>query len=124
MASILIIDDDEGMCWALERSLQSGGYRVLTATSGQEGLALFAEHLNNVKLILLDVNLNDMNGLDILKQVRRINASIPVLIMTGYSSMSVALEAINRGAAGYLTKPFDMAGLRKKVSVLLAENQP
>jgi DNA-binding NtrC family response regulator len=124
MASILIIDDDEGMCWALERSLQSDGYRVLTATSGQEGLALFAEHLNNVKLILLDVNLNDMNGLDILKQVRQINASIPVLIMTGYSSMSVALEAINRGAAGYLTKPFDMAGLRKKVSVLLAENQP
>jgi len=124
MASILIIDDDEGMCWALERSLQSDGYRVLTATSGQEGLALFAEHLNNVKLILLDVNLNDMNGLDILKQVRQINASIPVLIMTGYSSMSVALEAINRGAAGYLTKPFDMAGLKKKVSVLLAENQP
>ncbi|SFQ94602.1 response regulator [Desulfoscipio geothermicus] len=123
MASILIIDDDEGMCWALEKSLQSGGYRILTATSGREGLALFTDNLDDVKLILLDVSLNDMNGLDILKQVMQKSASIPVLIMTGYSSMSVALEAINRGAAGYLTKPFDMAGLREKVSVLLTENQ-
>ncbi len=108
MAIILIIDDDYGMCWALEKSLQVEGHQVLTATSATEGLNIFNLNLKNIQLVLLDINLGNESGLDVLKKIRKENRSLPVLIMTGYSTMSLALEAINQGATGYLTKPFKM----------------
>ncbi len=123
MSFILVIDDDRGMCWALEKALhmEEEGIKVLTATSGAEGLSVFSSRLDDIKLILLDVKLNDADGLDLLRQIKQKSASIPVLIMTGYSSLSKALEAIERGAAGYLTKPLNMSGLRETVRKMLIE---
>ncbi|SFG55536.1 Response regulator receiver domain-containing protein [Desulfotomaculum arcticum] len=117
MKKILIIDDEEGMCWALEKSLNQDGFEVVTTTNGNEGIAIFNSH--SFDLVLLDVKLKESNGLLLLEQIRKTNSLVPVLIMTGYSSMSVALEAVDKGATGYLTKPVKVSNLRETVRELL-----
>jgi len=111
MAKILVIDDEEDMCWALEKALQEDGFEVLTANSGLVGLTSFTS--NVVDLVLLDMKLLDMNGLEVLAQIRQKNVDIPVLMMTGYSSLDIALQAIEKGATGYLTKPINMRALKE-----------
>ncbi|TYO95932.1 response regulator [Desulfallas thermosapovorans] len=118
MKRILIIDDEEGMCWALDKLLTQDGYEVMTTTSGHEGLGIFSS--NPVDLVLLDIKMAESNGLEILEQIRKIDSNVPVLIMTGYSSMSIALEAMDRGATGYLTKPLKTTNLRETVRRLLS----
>ena len=117
MKKILIIDDEEGMCWALEKSLSQDGFEVLTTTNGNEWMAIFNSH--TVDLVLLDIRLKESNGLLILEQIRKTNSKVPVLIMTGYSSMSMAVEAMDKGATGYLTKPVKVSNLRETVRELL-----
>lgn len=118
MKRILIIDDEEGMCWALDKLLTQDGYEVVTATSGRDGMGIF--NSSPVDLVLLDIKMAESNGLEILEQIRKTDSKVPVLIMTGYSSMSIALEAMNRGATGYLTKPLKTSNLRETVRQLLS----
>ena len=118
---VLIIDDEEEMCWALKKSLQNNDLEVCTATDGAEGLKAFYEQ--EVNLVLLDVRIKETSGLDILERIRDINADVPVLVMTGYSSMDLAAEAIGKGATGYLTKPIKMSNLRDTVNELLITNK-
>lgn len=115
MPTILIIDDDEGLRWALENSLKIDGINTKVFASGREGLEFLSANMPDVKLVLLDIKLNNENGLQILEKIRDKNIGIPVLIMTGYSSMSIALDAITRGATGYLTKPLNIVHLREKL---------
>ncbi len=115
--TILIIDDEEEMCWALEKPLRKEGFNVLTATDGDAGLQLY--HSRQIDMVLLDVRIKDTNGLDILEQIRAVNNSIPVFMMTGYSTMEVAVEAVARGATGYFTKPFKIAHLMETINELL-----
>jgi len=117
MKKILIIDDEEDMCWALEKPLSQDGYIVVTSTSGSEGMDIF----NNVSfdLVLLDIKIKECNGLVLLEKIRAKNSQVPVLIMTGYSSISLALDAIDKGATGYLTKPVKVVNLREMVRELL-----
>lgn len=113
MATVLIIDDEEGMCWALEKAMQEEGHQVFTATCGLEGLAVFKAQ--EIDLVLCDIKMPDISGLEVLEQIRKRNPSVPVVIMTGYSSLPVALEAIKKGAHSYLTKPFQIAHLKELV---------
>jgi len=117
MKKILIIDDEEDMCWALEKPLSQDGYIVVTSTSGSEGMDIF----NNVSfdLVLLDIKIKECNGLVLLAKIRAKNSQVPVLIMTGYSSISLARDAIDKGATGYLTKPVKVVNLREMVRELL-----
>ena len=117
MKKILIIDDEEEMCWALEKTLSQDDYIVITSTSGSEGMQIFANV--SVDLVLLDIKIKESNGLVILEQIRKKDSKVPVLIMTGYSSISLALEAIDKGATGYLTKPVKVSNLREMLRELL-----
>ncbi len=119
MAKILIIDDEEDLCWALEQALQEDGFEVLTANSGLVGLTSFTS--NPVGLVFLDMKLLDMSGLEVLEQIRQKNADIPVLMMTGYSSLEIALQAIEKGATGYLTKPINMSSLKEAAHKFITE---
>lgn len=113
MKKFLIIDDDEGMCWALKKALENEHRDVMTVTSGSGGLVLFDAY--KFDLILLDIKMQDTNGLDILQKIRQRNKEVPVFIMTGYSSMSIALHAIEKGATGYLTKPVQIPKLLETI---------
>jgi len=118
---ILIIDDEKEMCWALEKSLQKDGLEVFTATDGTEGLKFFLNQ--KIDLVLLDIKIREISGLVILEQIRARDTETPVLVMTGYSTMDMALEAMGKGATGYLTKPLKMSNLRETVKKLLSPDR-
>ena len=107
---ILIVDDDPGHLTTLKTILKSWGYRVEGADDGQSALDLIRER--PFDLILMDVRMARMSGLEALKHIKTYNPAIPILIMTAYSSVESAVEAIKAGAYDYLTKPLDFEALK------------
>lgn len=104
---ILVVDDSAEFCSLLTKEvLPERGYTALSATTGQQALRLLAE--KQPDLVLLDYQLPDISGLDILQQMAERQPMVPVIIMTAYGSESVAVEAFRLGARDYLIKPFDV----------------
>jgi DNA-binding response OmpR family regulator len=120
MARILIVDDDEALATLMDKALRAEGYEVRRARDGPAGLKLLEEQ--PADLVLLDVRLPGMSGLEVLRQIREQHPRTLVLVITGYSSLPVALEAVEGGAVGYLTKPFKMADLRDRVNKTLGRS--
>ncbi|HHW44598.1 response regulator [Desulfofundulus thermobenzoicus] len=118
---ILIIDDEEHLCWALERALQQEGYHVHTATSGVKGLELIREKQPN--LVILDLKMPEMDGLEVLKKAREIQPRMPVIMLTAHGTIETAIEAMKMGAADYLTKPFDLDELKLVIKQNLRVSQ-
>jgi len=103
MEKILIIDDDLDICTLLQRFLTRKGYEVLSVNSGQEGIRAAETH--RPTLILTDFRLGDMDGNVVLQQLREKFPHIPVLVMTGYSDIRMAVNVLKLGAVDYITKP-------------------
>lgn len=117
--TILVIDDEQNLRWVLRRALEQTGYEVLTAEGGEQGLSQFARH--RVDLVLLDLKLPRMDGLAVLRELRRRNAQVPILLLTAYASIPTAVEALKVGATDYLRKPFDLAAMLAHVERHLAQ---
>lgn len=112
---ILIIDDEEGMCWTLEKTLSQEGYEVISETRWLEGLLRI--RAGEIDLILLDINIPEMDALTVLERIRK--TGIPLLLMTDYKTIPLAVEAVQKGARGYLTKPFSVSSLKTAVENVL-----
>jgi len=110
MATILIVDDEKNLRRMLRDALEADGHTVLQAAAGEEALARFEE--TACDLVLLDMILPDLNGLQVLRRMKRVAAEVPVLIMTAYSEVRGAVEAMKAQAADYLCKPFDLEELK------------
>jgi two-component system response regulator HydG len=108
--SILIVDDDSAHRATLRTILGSLNYLVDEADNGRNAVAKVREGPSD--LILMDVRMTVMNGIEALKQIKQYNPAIPVLIMTAYSSVESAVEALKSGAYDYLTKPLDFEALK------------
>ena len=104
MNFVLIIDDQNLIRNSLKVALEKEGYGVYTAETGEEGLRVFKKH--NVDLVLLDIRLPDINGIDVLKRIREVDAEILVIMMTGYGTVESAVTAMKLGAFDYVNKPF------------------
>jgi DNA-binding NtrC family response regulator len=102
--SILVIDDESVICDACRLVLEEKGHAVDSYLTGKTGL--LAIEKRTYELILLDMKLPDIDGMEILKTVREKRPAPCVIVMTGYSTMSNALQAMKLGAADYLAKPF------------------
>jgi len=100
---ILIVDDEQAICWAFTQLLQPAGYTVFVAASAEEGLEIAAREKPD--LVLLDVRLPGLSGLEALPKFRELNPDLPVVVMTAHGTMETAIEATKRGAYNYLTKP-------------------
>lgn len=100
---ILIIDDDSDMCILLSRFLSKNGYEPESSHSGHKGIAKFRE--GNFEIVLSDYRLGDMEGKDVLAEIKKINPEATVLIITGYSDIKTAVNIIKQGAYDYITKP-------------------
>lgn len=100
---VLIIDDDIDMCTLLTRFLERKGFKADMATSGSKGIAAFKE--NRPDVVLCDFRLGDKDGVDVLKELKEIDAEVPVIIVTGYSDIKMAVQVMRLGAKDYLTKP-------------------
>ncbi len=102
---ILIVDDDPNILEVLAMRLESQGFEPVKSASGDAALAMMEE--NDFDLVLTDLRMAGMDGIDLTEQVRRRNAEIPVILLTAHGSIPSAVEAMQKGAFSYLTKPFD-----------------
>lgn len=106
LRTILVVDDEPELCRVLKKTLSREGYRVLTATSGLVALKVIKKE--KVNLLLVDLKMPGMDGLEFLKRVKKGRPKIPAIILTAYGSLSSAREAMGLGVCDYLTKPFDL----------------
>jgi len=112
---ILVIDDEEGICRGIQRTLEPAGFQVTAVHDGKEGLDFLKQ--NPTDLALIDVKIPGIGGLDLIKLIREIDPEIICIIITGYATVEMAVSAIKEGAYDFLTKPFTTDTL------LLAVNQ-
>lgn len=106
MTTVLIVDDEPAICWALEQALIDHGHRVLTAPTGEDALEMADRTRPDV--VLMDVRLPGNDGLTVMKQMQQKFAATPVIVMTAFGNLETAVDAVSHGAFEYLTKPFDL----------------
>jgi len=101
---ILVVDDESDLTQMLQLHLEAEGYDVKTVGSGQAALAaLSGSHFD---LLLVDIKMPDMNGLDLLRAARQIDRSAAIIVMTAYASVEIVVEALRLGVDDFLVKPF------------------
>src|SRR5215472_1888999 len=110
MPAILIVEDEAKMRRLLELNLGEDGFRTLSAENAETALKLLRQE--TVDLILTDLKLPGMGGLEFLQSVKESNPAIPVVVMTAYGSVETAVEAMKRGASDYVLKPFSLSEMR------------
>jgi len=108
--SILLVDDDASLLRVTEYNLTSAGFNVISAKSGKEGIKAFQD--NQPDLVISDVQLGDMNGIELLKQFKEKAPDVPIIIITAFGSIKMAVQAMHLGAFTFITKPFDRDTLR------------
>ena len=108
--SILIVDDDEVMQETLSDVLRKRGYELFTVSSGNGALSVIKKNI--IDLILLDMRLPDVDGLEVLKKIKELDTEILVIIMTAYSDVQTAVAAMKAGAYHYINKPFELEELK------------
>ena len=118
---ILVVDDDISHCTILQALLRGWGYDVALAYGGREAVERVREHVFD--LVLCDVRMAEMDGIETLKEIKALNPAIPILIMTAYSSVETAVEALKAGALDYLIKPLDFDSLQDTLEKALAHTR-
>lgn len=115
---ILVVDDDDGVRDALSEFLRSLGYVVVPVASGEEALTEFGK--NAFDVVMADLIMPNMDGMELLQRIREIkNEEVIFLMITGHPSINTAVEAINRGADDYITKPFHLEDVKLRISKAL-----
>ena len=118
---LLIVDDEKIILNSLQFELQQDGYDVTIASSGEEGLAYIKE--NFYDLLLTDLVMEGMSGLELLQAAKEIDPDLSVVILTGYGEVSSAIEALRLGADDYLLKPCDFRELLLRISSCLEQQE-
>lgn len=117
-AKILVIDDEVEITSLLKKFLEKEGYEAITANSAKEGIEKLQTEKPNV--ILLDVRMPEMNGLDAMKRIREIDSNVAVIMATAVVDDKVVAEVVKMKATDYIVKPFDLDYLRKVLLVKIA----
>jgi len=117
---ILIMEDDETIAKGLAMILSDENYSVKVANDGQSALDAFKEE--DFNLLIADIRLPDMNGMDVIKQVQQHTPDTKFIVITGFVSTSVAVDAMNTGVIDFLPKPFSEGQIIKSVNTILRSN--
>jgi DNA-binding response OmpR family regulator len=123
LKKVLIVDDEETLTWSMARSLSKDkdNYEVLIANNGREALNFLEK--NKIDLVISDIRMPDINGLDLLVRIKKEYPQTKVIIMTAYGSADVQKEANQRGSLYYVEKPFEISDLRKIIIDLIGKKK-
>lgn len=110
---VLVVDDDKGVRDALAEYLDSLGYAVLTAEDGEDALNKYRK--GEVDVILADLIMPNVDGMELLRRIRDVNDDVIFLMITGHPSIGTAVESISRGADDYITKPFHLEDVKVRI---------
>ncbi|GKU83692.1 response regulator [Niallia sp. NCCP-28] len=116
---VLIVDDQFGIRILLNEVFQKEGYQTFQAANGVQALEILTK--NEPDIVLLDMKIPGMDGIEILKRMRKLNPDIRVIIMTAYGELDMIQEAKDLGALTHFAKPFDIDDLRDAVKKYIAE---
>jgi DNA-binding response OmpR family regulator len=119
--TILVVDDEPSLRLTLGQILNDAGYMTSTAADGREALAFLGAGPYN--LAFLDLNMPEMDGMSLLREIRRLYPDMPVLILTGHATLESAVEAVRYGANDYLFKPINPSRLLARIHEILAEQR-
>lgn len=114
---ILLVDDDLNCLDAIDQILRRDGYETIKADEGRPALQLFPKHI--IDLAIVDFNLPDMNGLHVLREIKRINRNVPIIIMTSEQSMEIRTASLEAGAYSFIAKPINIPIFRNMVAKAL-----
>jgi adenylate cyclase len=115
MIKILVVDDEEGVRISLKKVLQRDGYDIMLAENGMEAVDIVRNHINEIETVICDFKMPGLDGLETLTEINKLNPEIIKIILTGYATLDRAIESVNSGIDGFLTKPFDNKELRLKI---------
>ena len=122
MAKILVIDDEAPILKLMAKSCEQQGHQVTAVQTGREGMASL--EANTPDLMIVDLFIGDMNGLEIIKQCSEQHPDVQIVMVTGHGSIESAVEAMRLGAFDYLTKPFELSDLLRTVELGLTKRGP
>ncbi|KAA0003444.1 MAG: response regulator [Thermoplasmata archaeon] len=114
---IMFVDDDPSILDAAKTAIESYGYEVITASSGEECL----DKVGDADLVFLDIKMPGMNGIEVLKKIKERYPSLPVIMITAYATVDTAIEAMKLGAFDYVRKPFAIEELEGSILAALEE---
>ncbi len=120
--TVLIVDDDPQMRLAMKESIGRMGYNVVLSENGQEALDKLRQPGAEFSMMVTDMRMPRMDGLALLKEVRRGSSPLPVLVITGFGTVETAVEMMKEGATDFLVKPFPFDRLQKAVEAMLASS--
>src|SRR5512136_2735338 len=120
---VLIVDDEETLTWSMSKSLSKDRdkYEVIIANNGKEALTFLKD--NKIDLVISDIRMPDISGLDLLVKIRKDYPDTKVIIMTAYGSSDVQKEANRRGSLYYVEKPFEISDIRKIIIDLIGKKK-
>jgi len=122
MNNILLIEDESSVANFIRKGLSEEGYTVSVAFSGDSGLQMATE--TRYDLVILDIMLHDKNGIDVCKELRRLNISSPILFLTALGTPENIAHGLNSGGDDYLVKPFKFIELNARIKALLRRSDP
>ena len=118
---ILVVEDEPGVLQLCSRILERASYRVLTATNAEQAIDFLKSE--KIRLLLADIRMPGVSGFQLMELAREEKPDLSVVLMTGYGTVDVAIEALNRGADGLILKPFDREELLRSIEKALQESQ-
>ncbi len=120
---ILMIEDTEAVCEMMEMFFENEGWKASFYHDGKEGLDAFLENQNKWGVVILDVNLPSMDGMQICRQIRQVNQTVPIVMLTARDSESDQVIGLEIGADDYVAKPFSAVTIMARIKALLRRTQ-
>ena len=124
MTTVLLVEDDPAIAGPLTRALQREGYRVLPVQTGVGAVAAFSVHGSDITLVILDLGLPDLDGLEVCRRIRATGKDVPVLMLTARTDEADFVVGLDAGADDYVAKPFRMAELLARARALQRRRIP
>jgi CheY-like chemotaxis protein len=117
--TILLVDDEEYIRVTGSQMLEELGYSVRCASNGKEAVDLFRGHKDSIDLVILDVIMPEMSGIEAFHQLKRINENCPVILCSGFTRDEDLVDLKNAGLFGIIRKPFDLSVLKREIDMAL-----